>query len=158
MNITIREMKKSEYPLLREFLYEAIYVPAGETAPSKEVLNLPELQIYYADFGDHCHDFALVAEDGGSVIGAVWNRIMHDYGHVDDFTPSLSISLYKEYRNRGIGRMMLNEMLGCLKMSGYEKVSLSVQKINYATNLYLDMGFKIVGENEEDYIMIYELR
>ncbi len=158
MNYTIREMKKSEYPLLREFLYEAIYVPEGEKAPSKEVLNLPELQIYFVDFGDSRHDKALVSEEDGKIMGAVWARIMHDYGHVDDSTPSLSISLYKEYRNRGIGRMMLNEMLDCLKMSGYEKVSLSVQKINYAANLYLDMGFKIVGENEEDYIMIYELQ
>ncbi len=158
MNYAIREMKKSEYRLLREFLYEAIYVPAGEKAPPREVLNLPELQVYYVDFGNSRHDNALVSEEDDRIIGAVWTRIMHDYGHVDDSTPSLSISLYKEYRNRGIGRMMLNEMLARLRISGYEKVSLSVEKTNYAANLYLDMGFKIVGENQEDYIMIYELQ
>ena len=158
MNYTIREMKESEYPLLREFLYEAIYVPEGEKAPSREVLNLPELQIYFVDFGDSRHDKALVSEEDGKIMGAVWTRIMHDYGYVDDSTPSLSISLYQEYRNRDIGKMMLKEMLAHLKKAGYMRTSLSVQKINYAANIYLDMGFKIVGENEEDYIMVYELQ
>jgi len=48
--------------------------------------------------------------------------------------------------------------LAHLKKAGYMRTSLSVQKINYAANIYLDMGFKIVGENEEDYIMVYELQ
>lgn len=110
------------------------------------------------DFGDSRHDKALVSEEDGKIMGAVWTRIMHDYGYVDDSTPSLSISLYQEYRNRGIGKMMLKEMLAHLKKAGYMRTSLSVQKINYAANIYLDMGFQIVGENEEDYIMIYELQ
>ncbi|EDS07427.1 hypothetical protein CLOSCI_01526 [[Clostridium] scindens ATCC 35704] len=37
---------------------------------------------------------------------------------------------------------------------GYEKVSLSVQKANYAVKLYEKTGFKIVDENEEEYIMV----
>lgn len=154
----IREMNKEEYPLLRGFLYEAVFVPEGEEAPSREILDLPELQVYFAGFGSNSHDNALVAEEDGKIIGAVWSRIMNDYGHIDDSTPSLSISLYEEYRNRGIGKMMLKEMLVHLKKVGYMKTSLSVQKINYAANIYLDMGFKIVGENEEDYIMVYELQ
>ena len=43
-------------------------------------------------------DFALVAEVEQKIVGAVWVRIIHDYGHIDDETPSLAISLYKEYR------------------------------------------------------------
>ena len=82
---------------------------------------------------------------------------MNDYGHVDDQTPSLSISLYPEYRNRGIGTAMMQEMLRYLKEKGYKRSSLSVQKANYAAKWYQQLGFTVVKENSEDYIMIKQL-
>ena len=75
---------------------------------------------------------------------------MNDYGHVDDETPSLAISLYKEYRYRGIGTKLLREMLKHLKEKGYQKVSLAVQKDNYALKMYKDLGFRIINENEQE--------
>ena len=98
-----------------------------------------------------------MAEVDGKIIGAVWVRIMNDYGHIDDETPSLAISLYKEYRGFGIGSVMMKEILALLKTHGYKQVSLSVQKTNYAAKMYLKVGFKIVRENEEEYIMICHL-
>ena len=44
MNITIREMQKQEYPLLDNFLYEAIFVPEGIEPPPKTIITSPELQ------------------------------------------------------------------------------------------------------------------
>lgn len=66
------------------------------------------------------------------MVGAVWTRIMDDYGHVDDETPSFAISLYKEYRGQGIGSQLMVKMLELLKWRGYERTSLAVQKENYA--------------------------
>ena len=91
--------------------------------------------------------------DDGKVIGAVWTRIMNDYGHIDDETPSFAISLYKEYRGQGIGTQLMKKMLVLLKEKGYEKASLAVQKANYAVQMYEKVGFKIVDENDEEYIM-----
>lgn len=62
---------------------------------------------------------------------------MNDYGHMDEETPSLAISLYKGYRRFGIGTAMMKEFLSLLKSHGYKQVSLSVQKANYAAKLYL---------------------
>ena len=59
-----------------------------------------------------------------------------------------------EYRGLGIGTAMMKEMLALLKSHGYKQVSLSVQKANYAAKLYLKVGFEIVRENEEEYIMV----
>lgn len=50
-------------------------------------------------------DWALVAEVDNKIVGAVCVRIMNDYGHIDDETPSLSISLYKEYHGYSIGQL-----------------------------------------------------
>ena len=42
MNYCIREMKKYEYPLLNDFLYEAIFIPDGVDAPPYEIIKKPE--------------------------------------------------------------------------------------------------------------------
>ena len=82
---------------------------------------------------------------------------MNDYGHVDADTPSLAISLLKEYRNYGIGTEMMKQIFVRLRAEGYGQVSLSVQKNNYAVGMYRKVGFQIVDENEEEYIMVCKL-
>ena len=138
---------------MRNFLYEAIFIPDGVEPPPKEIIMQPELKLYYEDFGSGSADHCIVAEDDGRVIGAVWTRIMNDYGHVDDYTPSFAISLYKEYRGRGIGTQLMEQMLKLLKENGYKKASLAVQKANYAVDMYKKVGFKIIDRNTEEYIM-----
>ena len=158
MDYTIREIKETEYPLLEDFLYEAIFVPEGVEPPPKSILNAPELQVYIENFGAQVHDKALIAEIDNKAIGAVWVRIMNDYGHIDSKTPSFAISLYKEYRGHGIGTELMKKMLTILKTCGYERASLAVQKANYAVKMYLSVGFEIIGENEEEYIMVNHLQ
>ena len=72
-------------------------------------------------------------------------------------TPSFAISLYREYRGRGIGTKLMQEMLNLLKEKGYKRASLAVQKANYAVRMYKKVGFKTVDENEEEYIMVCSL-
>lgn len=45
-----------------------------------------------------------------TIVGAVWVRIMDDYGHVDEETPSLAISILREYRHDGIGTKLMESM------------------------------------------------
>lgn len=155
--VNIRPMNPSECPLLEDFLYEAIFLPEGVAPPSRDIILLPELQLYIAEFGTQKADIAFVAEVEKKIVGAAWSRIVNDYGHIDDRTPSLSISLYSEYRNQGIGTKLFQKLLDQLAEEGYEKASLSVQKANYAAKMYLKMGFYVVKENEEDYVMVIDL-
>ncbi|MBQ9898684.1 MAG: GNAT family N-acetyltransferase [Ruminococcus sp.] len=157
MNWTIRKMTESEYGLLGDFLYEAIFIPEGVAAPPRDIIGLPELQVYISGFGTREGDVALAAESDGKVVGAVWVRIMDDYGHIDDDTPSFAISLYKEYRSRGIGTAMMRAMLAELKRAGFSQASLAVQKANYAVEMYRKIGFVTVDENDEEYIMLCRL-
>lgn len=153
----LRKLRDNEIQLLQDFLYEAIFIPEGAEPPAREIIYQPELKIYYENFGTGEADHCIVADDDSRVIGAVWTRIMNDYGHVDDDTPSFAISLYKEYRGRGIGTRMMNEMLALLKEKGYKQASLAVQKANFAVRMYEKVGFKTVDENEEEYIMVCKL-
>lgn len=154
MDYIIREITEKEYSLLETFLYEAIFVPEGMAAPPKSIVRQSELQVYVTDFGKKKEDAGLVAAVGTKVVGAVWVRIMKDYGHINDTTPSFAIALYKEYRGVGIGTALMKKMLCLLKQRGYKQASLAVQKANYAVKMYKKIGFEIVEEKEEEYIMI----
>lgn len=154
--VKIREIKKTEYDVLEHFLYEAIYVPKGTHKPSRKIINQPELQIYINNFGqenDHC----LVAELEGKIIGACWVRIMNDYGHLDENTPSLAISVDEQYRGYGVGTQLMEQMIKLLCLKGYKQISLSVQKDNKALKLYQKVGFEIVGEKGAEYLMLCKL-
>ena len=111
MNTIIRKIRPEEHDLLREFLYQAIYLPKGVEPPPRSVVDWPELQVYIEGFGTRPGDHCLVAEVGGKVVGAAWCRIMEDYGHIDNDTPSLAISLLPEYRGLGVGTWLLNALL-----------------------------------------------
>ena len=156
MDYRIREIRENEYCILSEFLYEAIFIPVGIEKPPKAIIEQPELQVYIADFGKS-DDWCLVAEVKEKIVGAVWVRIMNDYGHIDDETPSFAMSLYEEYRNMGIGTALMRDMLEFLKNKGYKQTSLSVQKANYAARMYQKVGFEVIDENEEEYIMVCRL-
>lgn len=157
MEYVIRKIKQEETKVFDTFLYEAIFIPEGVEAPPREIINQPELRVYVDGFGSRAGDIAFVAESNGIVVGAVWVRIMNDYGHIDDETPSFAISLLKEYRNYGIGTELMKTMLHELRDCGYKQSSLAVQKQNYAVRMYKKVGFQIVDENEEEYIMVCRL-
>ncbi len=157
MNYVIRKLKQDEVKILDTFLYEAIFIPEGVEAPPMEIINQPELRVYVDGFGTKNGDLCFATESDGAIVGAVWVRIMNDYGHIDDETPSFAISLLNEYRGKGIGTELMKRMLEELKSCGYKKTSLAVQKLNYAVKMYKNVGFEIVDENEEEYIMVCRL-
>lgn len=156
-NYIIRPIRIEEIPLLEDFLYEAIFQRDENNLLPRDVIKQPELSVYIDDFGkadDHC----LVAENDGKIVGAVWTRILtgkvKGFGYVDDYTPEFAISLFKKYRNKGIGTNLMKSMLRFLKDFGYTQTSLAVQKDNYALKLYQSVGFKIIAESEQDYLML----
>ena len=157
MNYNIRKIRESEYHILEDFIYEAIFIPEGVTPPPKSIIYQPDLQVYINGFGTEKDDICFVAEVDDKVIGAVWVRDMKDYGHISDGIPSFAISLYKEYRNFGIGTELMTTMLNELRSKGYTKASLAVQKANYAVKMYKNVYFRIYDENDEEYIMICDL-
>lgn len=75
MNYKIREIRESEYPILADFLYEAIFIPEGMEKPPKSIIEQPELQVYITDFGkadDWCLDGGSGREDCGRSMGAYY--------------------------------------------------------------------------------------
>lgn len=161
MNYTIRLIKNNEIEILEEMLYQAAFVPEGQEPFSRDIKNIPEIRAYIKDFGSRLDDICYVALVDNKIIGAVWVRVITGdiigYGNVDEHTPEFAISLFKEYRNMGIGTELMRTMIEHLRVNGYKKTSLSVNKANYAAKLYEKLGFKIIEEREDDYLMVFEL-
>lgn len=161
MDYAIRHIRPDEWPLLADFLYEAIYVPEGFDGeiPRSVIYSDPRCLAAHEGFGSLPDDRALVAEVDGRVIGACWVRTTEEYGHIDETTPSFSLSLYEPYRGNGIGGALMRAMLNELRDAGYARASLSVQKANPALHLYERLGFRIVGygADESEWLMIRKL-
>lgn len=72
----IRALRAEEYGRLKEFLYEAIFLPDGAQTLPREVTDDPSLRIYWEGFGREPDDRALCAEAKGQIIGAIWCRML----------------------------------------------------------------------------------
>lgn len=157
MDYIIRKMRIDEYPLLDDFLYHAIFQPDKTKLAPKSIIDKPELQVYIEDFGTKKDDYCLCAGVENKVVGAVWVRNINGYGNVDDNTVEFAISVLDEYQKMGIGTALMKKMIEHLTELNYQKASLAVQKENYAVRMYQKVGFEIIDETEQEYIMIHRL-
>jgi len=131
MDYAVRHIRHDEWPLLEGFLYEAIYVPEGFEGeiPRSVVYDDPKCRAAFEGFGSLPDDRAVVAVVNDKVVGACWVRTTDEYGHVDDATPSFSISLFEPYRSQGIGTAMMRSMLDELRGAGYARAKLPLDDL-----------------------------
>jgi ribosomal protein S18 acetylase RimI-like enzyme len=160
-NLKIRQIQSQEYSVLEDFLYHAIFLPTGVEPLLREIIFEPEIFIYIKDFG-RIDDCGVVAEMDGQIVGAAWTRIIPAFGHIDDQTPELTISVLPGWRGKSIGSRMMRHLFDLLRELGYRQTSLSVQKDNPATRFYERLGYKFASERRnhaehKDYLMIKDL-
>ena len=153
----ISQLEQPDYPILEEFIYWAIFVPPKAERPEKNIIYNPDIFIYIENFG-HENDCGVVAKVDDKAIGVAWTRIIPAYGHIDNETPELAISVLPEYRSKGIGEKLMRKLFELLIQQGYKQTSLAVQRENPAVNFYLRLGYEIVGENVEEYLMVKKLK
>ena len=136
MELTIRPIRREEFPLLADFLYDAIYRSDPSSPLPRQIVEHPSLRIYIADFGTLPDDRCLVAQAEGHVVGMVWVRCIRAYGYIGEGIPEFVLSVAAPCRGQGIGTRLMREMLQRLSAAGYPEASLSVQRRNPAVRLY----------------------
>ena len=168
MNVHIRPIKESDYPLLEDFVYTAIHTAPGDDLPPRNVIFEPEIYMYVEEFGTKPGDCGVVAEFDGTVIGMAWTRIIPAFGHIDDGTPELAISVSPEFRGQHVGTRLMAGLFDILRNRGYARTSLSVQKSNPAVRFYRRLGYEIADiamngyiapdrAGHDDYVMVKNL-
>jgi ribosomal protein S18 acetylase RimI-like enzyme len=157
INYRLRSLTPTDQPFLWEMLYQAIYVPTGETPPPRDVIYQPDLARYVQDWGRE-GDRGFIASDlaTGEAIAAVWSRFLigedKGYGYINDQTPELGLAVLPEYRGQGIGTALLNALVA----DAPGAISLSVSADNPALRLYQRFGFAIVRESHGTLILKYK--
>ena len=157
----IRAAETKDYPFLRQMLYEAIFIPEGEARPPLSILDAPELNKYVSEW-KKIGDTGFIAVIDGQDVGTAWSRLFENaeaggYGFVDHETPELCLAICEKYRGIGVGTALMQALLHELKVLGYKKLSLSVDKANRAVTLYKRLEFKVIKEQETDLLMVKDL-
>lgn len=159
MEIEIQEHVDSEQDVLRKFLYLAIYTPPGQSPPPMQVVKTPELSRYVDGWGEP-DDHAVFAILEGKIIGACWARRFSEvepgYGFIRSDIPELSIAVFPEHRQKGVGTKLLQALIDKLQTK-YRAVSLSVSTENPARHLYEKLGFTRFHQTSHHLVMIKAL-
>lgn len=160
MCVRFKKIRNKDSSFLREALYDAIFVPEGVDPFPRSVIDDPAISKYMKDW-DEKKDFGLILLINGKGSGAVWGRSFgkenKGYGFISEDIPEISMSVKKEYRNKGLGSRLLEKFFLIAKKKGFKALSLSVDKQNRAVHFYARHGFEIVDEPGSDYTMKKEL-
>ncbi len=154
--ISYRIAAGADGPLIREMFYHAIYVPPGQPALAREIVDASELRKYHSGW-PRSGDIGHLAFSGDRNVGAAWVRLLtgkeKGYGYVDEETPELTIAVLPEFQNQGIGTRLL-ELLEKESAKIYNRICLSMTRGNPAERLYSRIGFVRVEERGNDFVMI----
>lgn len=140
MNTTLFFLRSSEQKIVTDMLHYALRLDQV----NKTLVDIPKLAIYEEFYGFTSKDLGLYALTDNKLAGAVWIRRLNvdhgSNGYIDDNTPILNIAVLPEYRNKGLGSQML-EQLFVEAGAMYEQISVSVVHDSPAVRFYERHGF-----------------
>ena len=146
---TFQVLSPQDEALVKEVVYQSIYVPKGNPRPSRGIMESADLRKYYEHWGKK-GDYGLSVTPALSQkpVGAALVRYhvasKAGYGFVSEQIPELSVALLPGYRGMGLGSQLLERLISDLEAQGCPGISLSVDKRNPAMKLYEKLGFKTV--------------
>jgi GNAT superfamily N-acetyltransferase len=148
----IREAVAGDGGFLADMLVEVVnWSPEWKRVPRRRVLTRPGTGHYIAGW-PRDGDLGVIAEEGGSPIGAAWLRFhpVDDpgYGFIAADVPELTIGVVPGWRGRGVGRSLLRAIAARAALAGIRRISLSVERRNFARGLYLSEGYEAADSSD----------
>ena len=144
----IRPASGQDARVLSDMLVEAANWNASRARPRVAVLEDPSVLRYIAGW-KRPGDFGCVAEDAhGAAVGACWARLFPadapGSGFVAVGVPELTLGVNTQWRAQGVGRALLQEIGRLAAGTGASRLSLSVERSNFAQRLYVSEGYETV--------------
>lgn len=146
MNVMIQKAAPEDAEEILDFLKQVGGETDNLTFGGEGLPFTPEQgAAYIRRMENSCDDIMLIAKANGKIVGsASLNRLSRRMGHRGDF----SVSVGKEYWNKGIGSQLLCEILKFAKSQAFEIIDLQVRSDNLqAIHLYEKFGFQKIGQH-----------
>ncbi|GAA4146049.1 GNAT family N-acetyltransferase [Leifsonia shinshuensis] len=158
----IRQAAAEDARILADMLVEAANWNALRARPRVAVLEDPKVLRYVAGW-KRPGDFGCVAEDThGAPVGACWARLFPadepGSGFVAVGVPELTLGVNTQWRAQGVGRALLQELGRLAAGSGANRLSLSVERANFAQRLYVSEGYITVESRATADTMVRAVR
>jgi GNAT superfamily N-acetyltransferase len=158
----VRPATQADGAFLGDMVVEAANWRPGAARPRHEVLTHPEHTRYISGWM-RPGDAGVVAVDPQDVpIGAAWYRMLPrtdpGLGYVGTGVPELIIGVRPIWRAHGVGRALLQRLCEHAREQGFGRISLSVERGNYAQTLYRSEGFALTQAGHGRDTMVKRLR
>lgn len=157
----IRPATSSDGAFLADMAVEAANWRPGAARPRHEVLSSPEYSRFIAGWV-RPGDAGFVALDAQGVsVGAAWYRMFPrtapGFAYVGTGVPELIIGVRPIWRAHGVGRALLHRLGDQARAAGFARLSLSVERGNFAATLYRSEGFAVVQSGIGRDVMVKRL-
>ena len=161
-SFSVRAAVQADGAFLGDMVVEAANWRPGAALPKHQVLTAPE-HIRYVSGWMRPTDAGFVALDrAGAPIGAAWYRLLPrsepGFGYVGTGVPELIIGVRSIWRAHGVGRALLQALAEQARADGYGRLSLSVERDNFAVTLYRSEGFAVTQSGIGRDTMVKRLR
>jgi GNAT superfamily N-acetyltransferase len=151
---TIRRAAPGDGSFMADMLVAAVnWSPEWKKKSRSQVLSAPRTAHYIAGWPRDT-DLGVIAEAAGEPIGAAWLRFLPaddpGYGFVAPDVPELTLGVADTWRGRGVGRALLRAIAAQARSAGIRRISLSVERKNFAQRLYKSEGYQVVDSSDAD--------
>jgi len=159
---TVRPATAADGAFLADMLVEAANWRGGRARPRHEIIASDEHSRYITGWM-RPGDMGYIAVDlNGEAIGAAWYRLLPrsdpGYGYVGTGVPELIIGVRSIWRAHGVGRTLLQRLCEHAAAAGHGRISLSVERGNFASTLYRGEGFAVTQSGIGRDTMVKRLR
>lgn len=162
MTVTIRLAGQADGGFLADMLVEAANWHSDRVRPRVEVLADPVARHYLHGWQRPADGGVLALDAQGDSIGACWFRVLPEqeagYGWVAVGVPELTLGVRPIWRAQGVGRSLLRAACVLAQQRGHQRISLSVERANFAQRLYITEGFGTVASGKDSDTMVKLLR
>ncbi|MDY0830586.1 GNAT family N-acetyltransferase [Microbacterium sp. BG28] len=158
----IRPAEQADGVFLADMVVEAANWRPGAARPRHEILAAPEHARYISGWKRPGDTGFVAVSPESDAIGAAWYRMLPrtepGFGYIGTGVPELVIGVRPLWRAHGVGRALLQQLVAAARAEGYARLSLSVERDNFAATLYRSEGFAVTSPAHGRDTMVRRLR
>jgi GNAT superfamily N-acetyltransferase len=160
--VALRRAEAADASFLADMLVEAANWHPKRTRPKVQLIADSKVNRYLKGWKRASDEGVLALDGNGTPIGGCWYRVLPKsepgYGFIAPGVPELTLGVRPMWRAQGVGRMLLRALCDVAAERGHQRISLSVERENFAQRLYVSEGFVTVMAGEDSDTMVKRLR